>query len=62
MAFLGANLGVAYIYFAIEPGKWQDWSLLVLAITILGLLVGVTSFDGVRKQRLRRTLLGKTRW
>ena len=46
MAFLGANVGVAYIYFAIEPEKWQDWSPLALAITILGLLVGVTSFDG----------------
>ena len=54
MAFLGANLGVAYIYFAIEPGKWQEWSPLVLAMLVLGLLVGVTSFEGDPQAEIKK--------
>lgn len=54
MSFLGANLGVAYIYFAIEPGKWQDCSPLVVAIAIIGLLVGVTSFDGDPQAEMKK--------
>lgn len=53
LAFVGASASLSYIYFAIDPVDWQYWSPLVLGIALLGLVVGVVSYNGDPQAELK---------